>query len=203
MSSSSDAAYKNLSLSIIHHELGHYVVARATGFRTDGIKFTITKADDYRAEAGIKPAESLKTVDAATKYLRRRIKVLYSGVIAETLPTDHAGLALNNKQALNIIEDPRKGAGYDYAKVRELCHVLRGMEYTETDPTDNDKVKVEYDSIEPQLWNDAYSIVEKYAGTIKTVGQGIFARIRYPGFKVVLSELDMNGFPEIHAIVVT
>jgi hypothetical protein len=201
VSLNSQTTYRKLALRIIHHELGHYVVARAVGFRTDGISVTITKADDYRAEAGIVPAEAIKSVDAATKYLRRRIKVLYGGVIAETLPTDNPGLALNNQQALNIIADPRKGAAYDYAKVRELCHVLRGMEYPDSDPTDAAKVQAEYNSIEPKLWNEAYVIVEQYAGAIKSVTQAIFSRLKHPGFKLELSESDMNAFPELHVII--
>jgi Zn-dependent protease len=44
------AAVRDRALQIVHHEMGHYVVARALGFETGGVTLTVTM--DLRHKGG-------------------------------------------------------------------------------------------------------------------------------------------------------
>ena len=74
----------------------------------------------------ILPKERIDNYDKLKIYLNQRIQILYAGVIAESMNLDRS---YNTEYALN---EWRNGGGMiDYAKVRELTHVLRNITYTE------------------------------------------------------------------------
>lgn len=69
---------------VIHHELGHWLMAREVGFKTGGVY-----VDTYRGKAAgaatvfPKAANQLVTALAVEEYLTKRIMVLCAGVLAE------------------------------------------------------------------------------------------------------------------------
>jgi len=69
---------------VIHHELGHWLMAREVGFKTGGVY-----VDTYRGKAAgaatvfPKAANQLVTALAVEEYLTKRVMVLCAGVLAE------------------------------------------------------------------------------------------------------------------------
>ena len=133
-------------------------------------------------------------------YLRRRITVLYSGALAEALPPDNPSLKVDGEQAVYTIQTPGRGAEQDWAKARELFHLLRSIEHPETDATDDPAVQAQLTAIELMLWNDAVALVEKHAAVIKAVAEKLVVRTTFPGEERLLQPADLDELPEIQSI---
>ena len=116
--------------------MGHYVVARATGFRTGDVSLSVTDAPrSHRGQATVVPPQRLPTLDALRCYLSGRIAVLFAGAAAETLLITGEDNKVNESVAReNLNRADLLGAGGDMAKVHELLHVLRNISYPATDP---------------------------------------------------------------------
>jgi hypothetical protein len=148
---------------LFRHEFGHYVVARALGFRTGGIDILlrvegspptvqIKGGSEVRLSQGIGDLEDLQ------RYLERRIAVLYSGACAGTLKPD---LKVDSAEATKCLSTES-----DFAKALELIHLLRNVRYQATDCSDATAIQNEVDEIRVQLWTKAIKLVERYASTI-------------------------------------
>jgi hypothetical protein len=85
------------------------------------------------------------------------------------------GQALVSKPSLDKRVDKSKatailkgelGAEQDYAKIRELGHLLRNITYPDTNAASSDRTAAELKAITDRLWFRTQAIVEELADTI-------------------------------------
>jgi hypothetical protein len=70
----------DLARRVAQHEMGHYVIARAMGFRTGDVSIEIIgPIDGHRGAAEVTLPEPAATIDEVRTYLERRVIVLYAG----------------------------------------------------------------------------------------------------------------------------
>jgi hypothetical protein len=141
-------------VDILRHEAGHMIVAKLLGFKTGGLSY---KSSHAGAELTIEP--KLPDLSAVSAFIRRRVVVLYAGVLAESLK----GGEIDNDRALQLIRGPE--AADDYSKARELVRVLAG---TACGEGDYQELLNKFDS---QLWNQAAALVKKFAQQIEALSK--------------------------------
>jgi ATP-dependent Zn protease len=132
-----------------YHEAGHLCVAEHLGFKTDGM--ILDPRGPLGADGGAKLIleEELKTVEQICDYLRRRIKVLFAGSIAEAVvfekeDFERAGEILKNQGA----DDCRKAIGL----IHLLCNITLPL-----DQNDESGRK----AITDNLWRETIELVEE------------------------------------------
>ena len=121
------AAVRDRALQIAHHEMGHYVVARALGFETGGVTLTVTKDLRHQGGASITLVRPISSMEAMTEHLEARMMVLLAGAMAQTLPSKPSAEKRVDKRQATAILKGEQGAEQDYAKIRELQHLLRNL----------------------------------------------------------------------------
>ena len=169
-----------LARRVAQHEMGHYVVARALGFRTGKVSVEITGPIGHRGATEVTLAEALASLRDVQSYIERRVQVLYAGAPAETLQPHAPNKIVDCQQAVDIIRNPGQGAEQDYAKARELIHVLRNIKYPGTDANDAATVQGQLDAIDADLWAKAVALVETHAEAIIGLAGNLASRIKQP-----------------------
>jgi hypothetical protein len=160
-------------MQIAHHEMGHYVVARALGFETGGVSLTVTMDLRHQAGASITLARSISSIEAMKAHLEARMMVLFAGAMAQSLTSKRSpGKRVDQPKATAILKG-ELGAEQDYAKIRELRHLLRNIAYPETDPASADRVAAELKEITDRVWLRTQTIVEELADTISGLGEAL------------------------------
>ncbi|VVO33942.1 peptidase M41 [Pseudomonas fluorescens] len=159
-------AVRDHALQIAHHEMAHYVMARALGFATGGVTLTVTMDLRHQGGAIITLARSISSVDAMKEYLQARMMVLLAGAMGQTLSSTHSPRKLVDKPKATIILKGGLGAEQDYAKVRELQQLLRNIAYPDTDLASSDRITAELKEITNRVWLRTQEIVEALADTI-------------------------------------
>jgi hypothetical protein len=154
------------ALQIAHHEMAHYVMARALGFATGGVTLTVTMDLRHQGGASITLARSISSIDAMKEYLEARMMVLLAGAMGQTLSSTYSPRKLVDKPKATIILKGGLGAEQDYAKVRELQQLLRNIAYPDTDPASSDRITAELKEITDRVWLRTQEIVEAMADTI-------------------------------------
>jgi hypothetical protein len=158
-------AVRDHALQIAHHEMGHYVMARALGFATGGVTLTVTMDLRHKGGASITLARPIASMDSMKKHLEARMMVLLAGSMGQTLSSTHSPRKLVDKLNATTILKGGLGAEQDYAKVRELAHLLRNIAYPDTDPV-SDRITAELKAINDRLWLRTQEVVEEVADTI-------------------------------------
>jgi hypothetical protein len=159
-------AIRDHALQIAHHEMGHYVMARALGFATGGVTLTVTMDLRHQGGASITLVRSISSIDAMKEHLEARMMVLLAGAMGQTLPSKHsAEKRVDTSKAATILKG-ELGAEQDYAKIRELRHLLRNIAYPDTDLASSDRVTAELKEITDRVWLRTQTIVEALADTI-------------------------------------
>lgn len=171
------AAIREHALQIAHHEMGHYVVARALGFETGGVTLTVTKDLRHKGGASICLVRPVASMDAIKEYLEERMMVLFAGAMAQTLPSAHASQKRIDKAKAAAILNGELGAERDDAKIRELRHLLRNIIYPDTQPSSSDSIMAELKTINDRLWLRTQEIVEAQADTITGLGERLVNRM--------------------------
>ncbi|OPK06796.1 peptidase M41 [Pseudomonas sp. VI4.1] len=159
-------AVRDHALQIAHHEMAHYVMARALGFATGGVTLAVTMDLRHQGGASITLARSISSVDAMKEYLQARMMVLLAGAMGQTLSSTHSPRKLVDKPKATIILKGGLGAEQDYAKIRELQQLLRNIVYPDTDPASSDRIMAELKEITGRVWLRTQEIVEALADTI-------------------------------------
>ncbi|QAY94181.1 peptidase M41 [Pseudomonas sp. ACM7] len=159
-------AMRDHALQIAHHEMGHYVVARALGFATGGVSLTVTMDLRHQGGASITLARSISSMDAMKAYLEARMVVLLAGAMGQTLASKHSPKKNVDKSKAAAILNGALGAEQDYAKIRELRHLLRNIAYPDTDHASSDGITAELKAITDRVWGRTQKIVEELADTI-------------------------------------
>lgn len=151
---------------IAHHEMGHYVVARALGFATGSVSLTVTMDLRHHGGASISLVRAISSIDAMKQHLEARIMVLMAGAMAQSLPAKYsAGQRVDKSRATAILKG-EQGAQQDYAKIRELQHLLRNILYPETDPVSSERITAELKTLTDRVWQRTQDIVEELSGII-------------------------------------
>jgi ATP-dependent Zn protease len=159
-------AVRDRAWEIAHHEMGHYVVARALGFATGSVNLTVTMDLRHHGGATISLVRAISSIDAMKQHLEARMMVLLAGAMAQTLPARYStGLRVDKAKATTILKG-EQGAEQDYAKIRELQHLLRNILYPETDPAASKRITAELKTLTDRAWQRAQDIVEELSGTI-------------------------------------
>lgn len=160
------SAVRDHAMQIAHHEMGHYVVARALGFETGGVTLTVTMDLRHQAGASITLARSMSSIDAVKGYLEARMMVLFAGAMGQSLASEQSsGKRVDKRKAATILKG-ELGAEQDYAKIRELGHLLRNITYPDTNAASSDRTAAELKAITDRLWFRTQAIVEELADTI-------------------------------------
>lgn len=109
---------KEFVLQKCRHEFGHYVIARAQGFRTGAVNFALMALDGgHEGSSEIMLHTPLLDADAISRYLERRIVVLYAGAMAE-------GTSAQDLNGDYVDEVLRSGGGdNDLGKIEELVEL--------------------------------------------------------------------------------
>ncbi|WP_223532740.1 MULTISPECIES: peptidase M41 [unclassified Pseudomonas] len=160
------AAVRDRALQIAHHEMGHYVVARALGFETGGVTLTVTKDLRHQGGASITLVRPISSMEAMKEHLEARMMVLLAGAMAQTLPSKPSAAKRVDKPKATAILKGEQGAEQDYAKIRELQHLLRNIACPDTDPASGERISAELKSMTDRLWIRTQEIVEDQAETI-------------------------------------
>ena len=173
---------KDTIARVSRHETGHSVAARVLGFQTENITYVITDyRGGHRGGSAITLTQDLRE-SGPVEYLRRRVKVLYAGVLAESL-TDGV---INGDLALEYI---KQGGAVDHAKVRELIHLLRNLELGEFG--DELEAQDQLSKLDLQLWNEAAEIVANESRLIVTVSKFVASRFNDVGVEVCVTNSDL------------
>ncbi len=170
---------------ICNHEAGHYVVSRELGFTTCGIS-AMFQLNGHSGEAGVELwRHSIVNIEELISYIERRVQILYAGAIAEAM--DIQG-NYNSKYALD--EWRNGGSTTDYAKIRELVHILRDSKHPNTkDETETQNQLNEIDNI---LVEAAGEIVHKRIELIYRIGNLLFQKVNFYDIKYELTESEIN-----------
>ncbi|MEI8396142.1 MAG: hypothetical protein WCF85_15510 [Rhodospirillaceae bacterium] len=193
------SAFASKVRAVARHELGHYVVARVLGVRTDGISVELSgnlAQWGHHGQTVINLTRDLITLEDVVSYLETRVIVLYAGACAEALPEFATpGMVVDNQKAVSIVQTPHLGAAQDHAKVREHVHLLRNIRNTL--PADDADCQSQLDAIEIPLWNKAVGLVSRYADTIVGVSLTLSTRIVRFNEKVFMDEAMLSAIPKI------
>jgi hypothetical protein len=159
------------ALQIAHHEMGHYVVARALGFATGGVTLSVTMDLRHQGGASITLARPISSMEAMKAHLEARMMVLLAGAMGQTLTsTKLSGKHVDKSKAVAILKGAL-GAEQDYAKVKELQHLLRNITCPDTDPASSERIAAELQVMTDRAWGRTQEIVEDLADTITELGR--------------------------------
>lgn len=203
MSRNMPSAVRQHALQIAHHEMGHYVVARSLGFATGGVSLTVTMDLRHHGGAAITLARPLASMAVMKAHLEARMMVLFAGVMAQTL----SSAGVDKSKAIAILKGAL-GAEHDYAKIKELQHLLRNISYPETDPASAERIANELKAVTDRVWDRTQAIVEAQADTIIELGRMLvdgMAIVEQWGraadtYEVVFSRDRLERLPAIQAI---
>ena len=163
-------AVRDRALQIANHEMAHYVMARALGFSTGGVTLTVTMDLRHQGGASISLVRSISSMEAMREHLEARMMVLFAGAMGQALVSKHSPDKRVDKSKATTILKGELGAEQDYAKIRELRHLLRNIAYPDTDPTSSDRITAELKEITDRVWFRTQTIVEALADTITGLG---------------------------------
>lgn len=158
---------------ICRHELGHFLVARETGFNTGGLSFSFAPMIGHRGGSSIDPSKTgIATITNIVELLESRILVLYAGVIAESI--DDVG---NYDQAYAFNEWRNGGAIQDYALINELALVLRSVLHPGT--MDKPAIIEELNDVNTRLAQKAFDMVLENNALIIKIALAISQKITF------------------------
>lgn len=159
-------AVRDRAMQIAHHEMGHYVIARALGFATGGVRLSVTMDLRHQGGASITLARPITSMEAMKTHLEARMMVLFAGAMGQTLSSAKStGKRVDKSQAVAILKGAL-GAEQDYAKVKELQNLLRNITFPDTDPASAERITAELKVITDRVWSRAQTAVEDLADTI-------------------------------------
>ena len=141
------------------HEFGHHIVARALGFAPGDVSAEIS--GNAGGSSAIDTSRPLSTVLDIAQFCEDRIKILYAGVLAETL----SGEAIDVDTAIKLAHTTGK---VDHMMVQQLCNLLRNIRYASDLKPEAEK-KMQADEF--RLWNESTQLVMQYAPLIQDLAK--------------------------------
>lgn len=185
-----DSYRKQQLVKIGRHEVAHYIIAKKLGFETGSISLEVTHIHDgHLAGAAITLFRNLDSIESVTSYLKKRVVILYSGVLGESL---EKGI-VNEEYARDELN---KGATNDFAKCRELLQILNNI----TSPASSkEEANANLQSINNELWSETIKLVQEAQEVIERLGSRLAFEIDKIGEKVVLENSEIEELPAIKA----
>jgi hypothetical protein len=188
--------FTDVSLKVLKHELGHWLMARHVGFRAGGIDITIHRIEGLRGTVSyshegsstVYTAPVVKSTDDLKDYLEKRFQVLYAGIAAQI-----HGQEMTPDESGQIME---LDAGNDLRIIRELAPLLRGLIYgAEISPDSGEEQMREM--LHPS-WEKTQSLIGEFYPKIEWMANALAPYIerhgvKYP-FNVSLIEDAENRF---------
>lgn len=174
--------------NICNHEAGHYIIAREFGFITNGISIEM-RINGYSGVTILEPRTSgINNFTELENYLRRRIKVLYAGVISESYE-------MGNCSDYALYEWNSGGGKDDHSKIRELTQVLRNIVYpnTEHEP----EAQKELTDLDSELFGQTVEIVSERLKLIRGIASMLSEKVKEYNIKYYLTETEINDIPNI------
>ncbi|OYY85740.1 MAG: hypothetical protein B7Y61_07250 [Rhizobiales bacterium 35-66-30] len=167
------------------HEFGHHIVGRAVGFDTGDV------SAEFSATAGgyavIITNRTVATISDVEQFCEDRIKVLYAGVLAETLK----GGVIDGEAAVKLAYTT---GSVDHKMVQQLCNLLRNIRYSiETMVIAEEKMQAD----ETRLWNEAADLVGMYASAIQDLAKELYDRRFLAGKMAIMTEAELRVHPLI------
>ncbi len=172
------------------HEAGHFVVSRVLGFKTGDMTLKILRFDGaYEGGAETILTEPLVTREDVLLYLERRVQVLYAGALAQSLK---AG-TIDEKTAEECLDSD--ACKIDYAKARELVHLIRNIKHPEdmTDDAMQDYLTV----ISEDLWGKAAACVESDHEVIEGLGRRLSSEVKAISEEARLTAEAIDSLPAV------
>lgn len=166
------------------HEFGHYVVSRAVGFKPGAVSAELNGAVGGTSE--IDTFRRIASIEDMEKFCEDRVKVLYAGVLAESLED---GKVINDK-ALSLAADSGRG---DHMMVQQLCNILRNIRYS----TDEDFGEAKMKDDERRLWQEAAEMVEARADLITLLAQELYDRRAHHGRLAIFTAAELIDHPAL------
>ncbi|MBY3031654.1 hypothetical protein HF265_21630 [Rhizobium leguminosarum] len=176
--------------AVARHEVGHWAIGYCLGFKVGDISIVIQEVDHYRGHAVIELESDLSSLELVESYLRRRIMVLFAGVMAESLKPNGVP---QKDYAKNELE--KGGATNDHKGIRELLRVLRGVAYGP--PRHKKKLQGELDTLNDELWNATEALVMKHHKLILGLGGAIAEKASARGKAFGLTETQIVVLPDV------
>lgn len=175
------------------HEFGHYVVARALGFTTNGVEIKTNPLNPPNLLGASKIVPYRSGVPSAEWYLERRIAVIFGGVCAQNLKQDFFKRHFVNPfQAADSLLQEQS----DFDKSGELLYALRNILYPSTPCGIVAIPEMELLEIQGDLLERTIKVVVENAETVKALAE----RTHYPRNGCVLTEQTLSGYPEVQKI---
>jgi hypothetical protein len=176
---------------ICKHEAGHLVVAKEMKFVTHGIKVTLLPNVGHAGDAAIEPrTANITEIDHVKEYLIRRIRVLYSGVIAECADNE---CNFDNRYAKDEWE--RGGGMNDFTKIRELLQTLRNISYPQT--VEEEEINYELALLKTTLTREACDLVKKRHDVIKAVAEKLYEKVISYNVQYYLTEGEIAEISQV------
>ena len=125
-------------------------------------------------------------MEDVASFLERRVQVLYAGSLAEALVKS----GIDNNKAL---ENIKNGGQQGYTKIKELVNLIRNTRHPDTK---EDGWQSELDKIDPELWNEAASIVESERKRIEDLSSGLVTKVSGYDIRAELSRSDIDTILE-------
>lgn len=173
------------------HEAGHLIVSKLQGFKTNGISIEIYPRIGHSGEATIiLPTPEITDNDKLIDYLEKRVQILYAGVIAQFTDID------KNFDNENALKEWKNGGGMvDYAKVRELVHVIRNIKFPNTYI---EKVQQsELDLIDKEIFSKTAELIMDKIEMIHQIGIQLNNKVVNYNKRYYLSELEIQNIIDI------
>jgi hypothetical protein len=193
---------RHSAMSGAQHEMGHYLVARALGFRTGEVSIKFTTPNDLHGSTTVELGENLASLDDVTKYLERRILVLLAGAAAETLPPDTIEKFVDHEAVLEIHRKSSRGTEQDFAQAKELITILRNISHFPSDPAKAATLQAEHDRLEEKLMGRAAELVENYGELIVALAWTLTGNVTTAYGRATLKAEELERIPSVRAISV-
>lgn len=163
------------------------------GFKPGGINITITDSGrGHRGEASTQFFDELKSVDETILYIRRRLMVLYSGVLAEALKADGT---IDDAYAVKQLEHPLGGAKDDASKIRELLRILRSLSCP--NPLDEENHKTQLKNLQNDLWGKAHQFTIDDSKLITGVTGAVMQRAKFLDEEFGMKGNELLAIPNV------
>jgi hypothetical protein len=188
---------RGAAIRVAKHELGHLVAARACGFKTGECTVKLQFNGGMVGHHGTSEIiliEPLTTPELLNKYLKRRIVVLFAGVLAESLKETNE---VDDVYAVKELESG--GATTDFKVVSELRWILRNLCH----PVDasHEDARDQAAALQSELWQFTATFVQDHAPLICGLAARLACRITHFNEVATLTAQEIDAAPAMQAFM--